>query len=81
MVAEKRAKSQIGRDSLIAFNNKFMSPNQKEGKNAIYRVNAKFEQPNKSSKPSEAAKESKMDRQNEHNEQTKLKEQFRELFT
>ena len=56
LVAEKGAKSLIGRDWLNASKYKFVSPNQKEGKNANYRINAKLEQPNKTNKPSEVEK-------------------------
>ena len=38
MIAEKGAKSLIGRDWLTALNYKFVSPNQKEGNQAIYKV-------------------------------------------
>ena len=58
-----------------------MSPNQKECKNAIYRIIAKLEQPKKTNKPSEVQMEIKMDRQNDNNEQIKVKEQYKELFT
>ena len=52
----------------------FSSHNQKEGNQAICKINAKTLQPDNLNKPSEAVKESKRDIQNETNEQIKLKE-------
>ena len=74
LVAEKEAKSLIGRDWLNAFNYKVMSPNQTEVKNAFYRINAKLEHPNETNKPGEVEKESKIDRKNDNTEQPELKE-------
>ena len=81
LIAEKGVKSLIGRDWLNAFNYKFVSPNQKEGNQAISKTNVKSEQPDKLNKPREAEK-SKKDIHNETNEQIILKKkQFNEQFT
>ena len=51
LVAERGAKSLIGRDWLNAFNYKFVSPNQKEGKRIICKVTSETTKPNKTDKP------------------------------
>ena len=71
--AEKAAKSLIERNWLNAFNYKFVSPNHKEGKPAIYKINLKSEQQAKPNKTSEVSTNSKMNIHIEINEQTKLK--------
>ena len=75
LIAQKGAKSLIGRDWLNAFNYKFVSPNQSEGKQAIYKISSN------SSENSKIEKENEKSIHNEVNEQTKIKEQFNELFT
>ena len=50
MVAAKGAMSLIGRDWLTAFNYRFVSPNLKEGKNAIYKVTINYALQNKTNK-------------------------------
>ena len=78
LVAERGAKSQIGRDWLNAFNYKFVSPNQNEGKPIICKITSGTTKPNKTTKPSETTKpENWNDKQNE---QIKLKQQFKDLF-
>ena len=81
LIAQKGAKSLIGRDWLKAFNYKFASPNQSEGKQAIYKINSILKQPSNFNRQSEIDKENEKSIHNEANEQTKLKEQFSELFT
>ena len=54
LIAEKGAKSVFGRDWL-----KFVSPNQSEGKQAIYKIGNNSKQPIKLNKPSELEKERK----------------------
>ena len=75
LIAQKGAKALIGRDWLKAFNYKFVSPNQSEGKQAIYKIISN------SNKNSKIEKENEKNIHNEVNEQTKIKEQFNELFT
>ena len=53
MVAERGAKSLIGRDWLNAFNYKFVSPIQNEGKPIICKITSGTTKPNKTTKPSE----------------------------
>ena len=78
LVAERGAKSLIGRDWLNAFNYKFVSPNQNEGKPIICKITSGTTKPIKTTKPSETNKpENWNDKQNE---QIKLKQQFRDLF-
>ena len=81
LVAEKGAKSLIGREWLNAFNYKFISPNQKESKPASYRINPKVEEQAKINKTSEVTNTSEINFNNEINEQPKLKEQFKPFFT
>ena len=57
LIAEKGAKSLIGRDWLKTFNYKFLSPNQSEGKQAIYKISSNSKQPSKLNKQSEIEKE------------------------
>ena len=64
-----------------AFIYKFITPNQKERKAAIYNVISKSEQQAQPNNTSEVTNNSKMNIRNEINEQTKLKEQFKTLFT
>ena len=80
-VAEKGTKSLIGRDWLNTFNDKFFSPNHKEGKPAIHKINPKSERQAKPNKTSELSNNSKINFHNETNEQTEIKEQFKPLFT
>ena len=56
LVAERGAKSLIGRDWLNAFNYKFVSPNQNEGKPIICKITSRTTKPNKTTKPSETTK-------------------------
>ena len=78
LVAERGAKSLIGRDWLNAFNYKFFSPNQNEGKRIICKVTSGTTKPNKTDKPNKTSKPENWN--NQQNEQIKLKEQFKELF-
>ena len=71
LIAQKGAKSLIGRDWLKAFNYKFV----------IYKTSSKPKQPSNINKQSEIEKENEKSIENEVNEQTKPKEQFSELFT
>ena len=78
LVAERGAKSLIGRYWLNAFNYKFVSPNQNEGKPIICKITSGTTKPIKTTKPSETTKpENWNDKQNE---QIKLKQQFEDLF-
>ena len=56
LVAERGAKSLIGRDWLNAFNYKFVSPNQNEGKRNICKVASGTTKPNKTDKPNKTSK-------------------------
>ena len=56
LVAERGAKSLIGRDWLNAFNYKFVSPNQNEGKRNICKVTRGTTKPNKTEKPNKTSK-------------------------
>ena len=56
MVAERGAKSLIGRDWLNAFNYKFVSPNQNEGKPIICKVTSGTTKPIITTEPSETTK-------------------------
>ena len=47
LIAQKGAKSLIGRDWLKAINYKFVSANQIEGKQAIYKISSNSKQPSK----------------------------------
>ena len=78
LVAERGAKSLIGRDWLNAFNYKFVSPNQNEGKRIICKVTSGTTKPNKTDEPNKTSKLEKWN--NQQNEQIKLKEQFKKLF-
>ena len=78
LVAERGAKSLIGRDWLNAFNYKFVSPNQNEGKPIICKITSGTTKPIKTTKPSKTTKpENWNDKQNE---QIKSKQQFKDLF-
>ena len=78
LVAERGAKSLIGRDWLNAFNYKLVSPNQNEGKPIIFKITSGTTKPIKTTKPSETTKpENWNDKQNE---QIKLKQHFKALF-
>ena len=78
LVAERGAKSLIGRDWLNAFKYKFVSPNQNEGKRIICKVTSGTTKPIKTKKPNKTSKPENW--KNQQNEQIKLKEQFKELF-
>ena len=78
LVAERGAKSLIGRDWLNAFNYKFVSPNQYEGKRIICKVTSGTTKPNKTDEPNKTSKPENWN--NQQNEQINLKEQFKELF-
>ena len=56
LVASHGAQSLIGRDWLNAFNYRFVSPNQKEGKQIIYKLTKGTTKTNKLNKPSEVNK-------------------------
>ena len=64
-----------------AFSYKFVSPNQSDGKQAIFKISSNSKQPSNLNKPSEVEKENEKSFHNEVNEQIKLKEHFSELFT
>ena len=70
LVAERGAKSLIGRDWLNAFNYKFVSPNQNEGKRIICKITSGTKKPNKTDKPNKTSKPENWN--NQQNEQTKL---------
>ena len=78
MVAERGAKSLIGRDWLNAFNYTFVSPDQNEGKRNICIVTSGTTKPIITAKPSETV-HSKIWKDHQK-EQLKLKQQFKELF-
>ena len=78
LVAERGAKSLIGRDWLNAFNYKFVSPNQNEGKRNTCRVTSGTTKPIKSAKPNKTMNPENWNDQ--QNEQLKIKQQFKELF-
>ena len=78
LVAERGAKSLIGRDSLNAFNYKFVSPIQNEGKRVICKVTSGTTKPIKSAKPNKTINPENWNDQ--QNEQLKIKQQFKELF-
>ena len=78
LVAERGAKSLIGRDWLNAFNYKFVSANQNERKRNICKVTSGTTKSNKMDKPNKTSKPENWN--NQQNEQTKLKEQYKELF-
>ena len=78
LIAERGAKSLIGRDWLNAFNYKFVSPNQNEGKRTICKITSGTTQPIKSDKPNKTNEPENWN--NQQNEQIKLKQQFKELF-
>ena len=66
LVAERGANSFIGRDWLNAFNYKFVSPNQNEGKRKIFKVTNGTTKPIKIAKPNERiSSENWNDHQNE----------------
>ena len=75
LIADKGAKSLIGRDWLNAFNYKFVSPTKSEGNTAIYTIKQNVKQPNKQNNPKDSS-----DNDN-HNEKIKLQNQFSSLFT
>ena len=74
LIAERGAKSLIGRDRLNAFNYKFVSPNQNEGKRTTCKITSGFTQPIKSDKPNKTNEPENWNDQ--QNEQIKLKQQF-----
>ena len=78
LVAERGAKSLIGRDWLKAFNYKFVSPNQNEGKRIICRITSGTTKPIKTAKPSKTINSENWNDQ--QNEQIKIKQQYKELF-
>ena len=78
LVAERGAKSLIGRDWLKTFNYKFVSPNQNEGKRIICRITSGTTKPNKTAKPSKTINSENWNDQ--QNEQLKIKQQYKELF-
>ena len=80
LVAEKGAKSLIGRDWLNAFNYRFVSPNQKEGNSAIYKVTTIYSLQMKTNKTHESGKQTEVTKNNHINEQIKLKKEFEDLF-
>ena len=80
LIAEKGAKPLIGRGWLNVFNYQFVSPNQKAGSNATYKVTTKNSLQMKVNKLIEAGKQTEVTNHNNKNEQIKLKNQFEELF-
>ena len=80
LVAEKRAKSRIGRDWLNASNYKFVLPIRKKVKMLITELLRNWNTQIKQTIQVKW-KKSKMDRQHDNNELIKLKEQYEELFT
>ena len=81
LIANKGAKSLIGRDWLNAFNYKFVSPTKGEGNKAIYTIKQIIKQPNKTTQPSEQAKPKTWNDNDNNNEKIKLQNQFSSLFT
>ena len=75
LIADKGAKSLIGRDWLNAFNYKFVSPTKSEGNKAIYTIKQNVKQPNEQNNPKDS---SHIDN---HNENINLQNQFSSLFT
>ena len=80
MVAERGPNSLIGRDWLNAFNYKFVSPTQNEGKRIICKVmnGTTKPKPIKFAEPGETINSENW--KNHQNEQLKVKQQFKELF-
>ena len=78
LVAERGAKSLIGRDWLNAFNYKFVSPNQNEGKRTICKITSGTTKPTNLNKPNKTNEPENWNDQ--QNEEIKLKQQFKELF-
>ena len=81
LIANKGAKSLIGRDWLNAFNYKFVSPNKNEGNQTIHVIKSKTGQPSEIGQPSEMNKTEKLNDKDNQNEKIKLQEQNEELFT
>ena len=83
LVAPKGAKSLVGRDWLNSFNYQFVSPNQSEGKPAIYKITQNKLQPNKTEKPNETELQTnnKINNNDNVSERIKIKNEFKELFT
>ena len=81
LIANKGAKSLIGRDWLNAFNYKFVSPTKDEGNKAIYTIKQNIKQPNKTTQPSEHTKPKTWNDNDNNNEKNKLRNQFSSLFT
>ena len=80
LIADKGAKSLNGGDWLNAFTYPFVSPNQKEGNNAIHKVTTNCSLQTKTTKAIEAGKQTEVANNNNITEHTKLKKQFKELF-
>ena len=78
LIAERGAKSLIGRDWLNAFNYKFVSLIQNEGKRTICKITSGTTQPIKSDKPNKTNEPENWNDQ--QNEQINLKQQVKELF-
>ena len=78
LVAERGAKSLIGRDCLNAFNCQFVSPNQNEGKRNIFKVTSGTTKPIKTAKSNKTINPENWNDQ--QNEQIKIKQQFKEIF-
>ena len=78
LVAERGAKSLIERDWLNAFNYKFVSLNQNEGKRIICKVTSGTTKPIKTAKRNKTNNPENWNDQ--QNEQIKIKQQFKDLF-
>ena len=76
LIANKGAKSLIGRDWLNAFNYKFVSPTKSEGNSAIYTIKQSAKQPNKTIEPSKQNNPKSLSDNDNHNEKIKLQNQF-----
>ena len=81
LIADKGAKSLIGRDWLNAFNYKLVSPTKSEANNAIYTIKQNAKQPNKTIQPSKQNKSESLSNNDNHNEKNKLQNQVPSLFT
>ena len=80
LVAEKGATSLTGRDWLNAFNYRFVSPNQREGNNAVFIVTTIYSLQNETNKTNETGKQTEVTNNNNIDEQIKSKKEYKELF-
>ena len=81
LIADKGAKSLIGRDWLNAFIYKFVSPTKSEGNKAIYTIKQNVKKASKTTQPSEQNNSKNLNDNDNHNEKIRLQNQFPSLFT